>query len=268
MKNPESNLTKELELAVQAAKMAGQIIASYYGSPLRISHKSLEQPVTQADLEANHIIREILTSSFPNYGWLSEEDMDNTDRLSQKTLWIVDPLDGTKDFIEKNPEFAVSIGLVTDGKPILGVVYNPITREMFTATKFHHATLNKKKIHIKPMSPSRKIELMVSRSEYKRGEWDPYKEEFLISSTGGCAYKMVKIAEGQADGTFTLTPKSEWDTCAGHIILERAGGLVTDLKGHEICYNKKIPSFEGMIYCNSQTTKDVILSAIRDKTSN
>lgn len=256
------DLSKHLKLAKEAAFKAGGIIASYYGKNLEVTHKSAVQPLTKADLEANDAIREILKKNFPDYGWLSEEDTDNLDRQPKSHLWIVDPLDGTRDFINHNPEFAVSIGLAVDKKSILGIVYNPITEELFHAVKGHGAFLNDKKISVKKRQSGEKMELIVSRSEYNRGDWDALKGTFKISSTGGCAYKMAKIAEGVADGTFTHNPKSEWDVCAGEIIVQEAGGIVTKIDGKPIVYNRELPIIDALIYCNCKEVHEKILSVI------
>lgn len=256
------DLSKHLQVAKEAALKAGVIIASYYGKNLEVTHKSKVQPLTKADLEANDAIRNILQKNFPDFGWLSEEDTDDLERLSKSHVWIVDPLDGTRDFINHNPEFAVSIGLAVDKKPVLGIVYNPATRELFHAVKNQGAFLNDKKISVKKRQGGEKMELIVSRSEYNRGEWDSFKETFKISSTGGCAYKMARIAQGMADGTFTHNPKSEWDVCAGDIIIKEAGGIVTKMNGQPIVYNQELPTVEALIYCNSKEVHEKILSVV------
>lgn len=256
------DFTQHLQMAKEAALKAGEIIASYYGKNLEVTHKSEVQPLTKADLEANDAIKEILQKSFPDFGWLSEEDTDNLDRQSKSHVWIVDPLDGTRDFINHNPEFAVSIGLAVNQKPALGVVYNPVTKELFHAVKGYGAFLNDKKISVKKKQTGEKMELIVSRSEYNRGLWNSFKDTFKISSTGGCAYKMAKIAQGLADGTFTHSPKSEWDVCAGDIIVQEAGGIVTKTNGQPIVYNQELPTVEALIYCSCEEVHQKILSVL------
>ena len=128
-------MNQDLILAKKAAIEAGKVILKYYKSKYEIKDKSYHNPVTTADKEADEIIKQILVNNFPNYGWLSEETVDSKKRLLKEKVWVVDPLDGTKEFIEGVPNFVVSIGLVKDGSPILGILYNPVTKELFSASK-------------------------------------------------------------------------------------------------------------------------------------
>ena len=128
-------MNSNLNLAKEAAIEAGSIIMKYYQKDYDVHQKSYHNPVTTADKEADEKIKEILLSNNSDYGWLSEETVDSKERLSKKYIWVVDPLDGTKEFIEGIPNFVVSIALVEDNKPILGVLYNPETGEIFSAAK-------------------------------------------------------------------------------------------------------------------------------------
>ena len=123
-------MNSDLNLAKEAALEAGSLIMKYYKKDYDIHEKSYHNPVTTADKEADAKIKEILLQDKLDYGWLSEETVDSKDRLSKKYIWVVDPLDGTKEFIEGVPNFAISIGLVEDGQPILGVVYNPVLNDL------------------------------------------------------------------------------------------------------------------------------------------
>ena len=120
-----STMDRELEVARGAAKAAGQVLLRYYGSAYRVTEKSADNPVTIADLESNEVLKSTILGAFPSDGWLSEETADSDERLKQKRVWIVDPLDGTKEFIGEIPEFCVCIALVEDGTPRVAVEYNP-----------------------------------------------------------------------------------------------------------------------------------------------
>lgn len=254
---------QQLECAKRAAVDAGKAIATYYGQVLKVTHKSASQPLTDADLASNRIIKETLRSEFPKYGWLSEEDVDDDDRLDQSVLWVIDPLDGTRDFINRNPEFAVSIALVVEKKPVVGVVYNPVTKELFYAAKGYGSHCNGKPIKVKTFTSESHPSLVVSQSEYNRGEWAAFENEFKITPTGGCAYKMGKVARGDADGTFTLSPKSEWDICAGTLLVEEAGGVVTYVDGSAVTFNNASTLMDGLIYCNSSKLLSRIIESIQ-----
>ncbi len=257
-----SDYSQYLQVAKDAAIKAGKKIAEYYGKALNVTHKSPEQPLTEADLAANMILKEALLGNFSDVGWLSEEDIDDTVRFDKEFLWVVDPLDGTRDFINRTPEFAVSVGLVHKKKPVVGVVYNPISKELFYAAKGTGAFCNGKKITVRKDSPGKR-KLLASLSELKRGEWERFKDQFEIKPTGGCAYKMGKVATGVADGTFTLSPKSDWDICGGHCLIEEAGGIVRDVHGEVVTYNNEFTRKKGLIYCSSEKVLAEILTAIK-----
>ena len=126
-------MPEELATAIDAAQEAGRILRGYFQADFEIRDKGFHNPVTTADYASNKYLEDRLRSEFPGYGWLSEETEDTTERLSQERLWVVDPLDGTKEFIEGVPQFVVSIALVENGAPIVGVLVNPITEELFSA---------------------------------------------------------------------------------------------------------------------------------------
>ena len=135
-------MKSDLHLAKDAAIEAGKIILSYYKSDYEIRDKGYHNPVTTADHAADTFLKETLTKDRPEYGWLSEETVDSPARLSKDRVWVVDPLDGTKEFIEGVPNFVVSVALVEKGFPIVGVLYNPVTKETFTAAKDEGAYLD------------------------------------------------------------------------------------------------------------------------------
>ena len=130
------SLEDNLALAKNAAKKAGTVAMSFFQtSKYKIKDKSFNNPVTTADHQANKVIKDILFQSDSSCGWLSEETVDSDDRLANDYVWIVDPIDGTKEFIEGVPQFSISIALVHLGEPIIGVIYNPSTNELFSASK-------------------------------------------------------------------------------------------------------------------------------------
>jgi myo-inositol-1(or 4)-monophosphatase len=246
--------SRELAAAQEAALAAGRAIKGLYASTqLQVGQKSFDNPVTTADLKANQIIRERLASEFPEDGWLSEETEDDLERTSWNRVWVVDPLDGTKEFISQIGEFCVSIALVEEGRARLGVIYNPITAELFTAVVGEQPRLNGK-----PVSMSRQREVapamvLASRSENGRGEWDRFRGRFKVKATGSVAYKLALIAAGRGDATFSLTPKHEWDVCAGAALVEASGGKITDCDGEPLVFNRRIPPLlPGIVAANPE----------------
>lgn len=233
-------MDKELKIAKEAALMAGEILLKYYEDSYEIREKSKDNPVTTADFEADDYLRNTLLDSFPDYGWLSEETKDSPERLSKNKVWVVDPLDGTKEFIKGIPEFVVSIGLVENYKPILGVIYNPVKNELFHAVKGEQASLNGIPISCTNCRLISESSIFASRTETKDGLWKPYEKYFRKSTEcGSVAYKLAKTAAGQGDLFISLRPKNEWDICAGDFIVECAGGKVFTRNGELIRYNSK-----------------------------
>ena len=203
--------------------------------------------MTSADLEADAALREHLSGAFPDYGWLSEETADNPARLSRRRVWIVDPLDGTKEFIKGIPEFVVAIALAEDGVPVLGVTYNPIKRELFWAARGAGCYLDDSLVHVTAAPGLAGSVVLASRSETARGDWKAYKDQFAAHPIGSVAYKLALVAAGKADGTFTASPKSEWDIASGAALLAEAGGVMTDIHGNPIRFNREQVKLDGFV---------------------
>jgi myo-inositol-1(or 4)-monophosphatase len=246
------DLTRELTLAKKAARAAGEILRGYWRrGGYTIGSKGRDNPVTAADLEADHAIKKLLRDPFPEYGWLSEETVDNDDRLRCRRVWIVDPLDGTKEFINGIPEFAVAIALIEDGTPVLGVTYNPIRRELYSAARGLGCHLNTRPVRVTRTRTLKRATVLASRSETARGEWQALRGMMKVSPTGSVAYKLALVAAGKGDATFTRSPKSEWDIASGAALIIEAGGTITDIKGRAIRFNQRNVKLEGLVADNT-----------------
>ena len=190
-------MQKALEIAIQAAKEAGKVVMGYYRSSYDIREKSANNPVTTADLMANHQIRDIICHAFPNDGWLSEETEDSPDRLAKSRVWVVDPIDGTEEFIAGIPEFAISIALVVEGIPVIGVLYNPATAELFYADAGGGAFCNGTPIRCSPCRNIKQALMLVSQTEHRKGLLAgliPLVAE--IQYIGSVTYKLGKGRDG------------------------------------------------------------------------
>lgn len=243
-------LDRERTVAADAARAAGAVIRKWYDADYTVTQKSTDSPVTEADTEANHVIHAAINAAFPNDGWLSEETKDSPERLRKQRVWIVDPLDGTKEFIKHIPEFCVCIALVEDGTPILGVSYNPVTDELFTGTRADGVRLNGDPIAVSELADLAAARILASRSEVGRGEWEEFRSCFTVELTGSVAFKFALIAAGRGDATFSLTPKNEWDVCAGTALVTFAGGRVSDRYGEPLRFNRPDPLLPGIIASN------------------
>jgi len=232
---------EELIAGKVAARNAGKILMKHFSaSDKKVKYKSLNNPVTIADHEADQYLSEFIGGEFPNDGWLSEETVDTKERLEKSRVWIVDPLDGTKEFIEGIPHFSISIALVEDGHPVIGIVYNPSTEEMFYAEKEKGAYLNGSNVKISIKEKLIDSSIVVSRSEYRKKLWDEYKENFSeINPIGSVAYKLGLVGANQYDIFSTVAPKNEWDICAGDCIIKEAGGVFKTINDKNIIYNQK-----------------------------
>jgi myo-inositol-1(or 4)-monophosphatase len=203
-------------------------------------------PVTEADHAINRVLREMLPRG--GEGWLSEESVDDLSRLDKSHLWIVDPLDGTLEFIAGIPEWSISVGWIEGGRAVAGGIYNPVTRELFLGSRAVDVTYNGKPVRASDRATLADALVLASRSEHQRGDWDAFKAgPFNVRAKGSVAYKLALVAAGLADATWTLSAKSEWDIAAGVALVEAAGGFVSELGGEPITFNHQHPVLSGLI---------------------
>jgi len=244
---------RELHAAEQAARAAGAIIRDCYERGVAVDYKDAagDNPVTEADTRADACIQRFLRGAFPDDGWLSEETRDSRARLACRRVWIVDPLDGTKEFVQHIPELCVCIALVSDGVPVVGVSFNPITDELFAASSGGGLRLNGVPARTSTTAELAEARILASRSEDKRGEWDAFKARLRVELTGSVAFKLALIAAGRGDATFSLTPKHEWDICAGAALIQEGGGRITDCFGQALRFNREKPLLPGLIATNA-----------------
>lgn len=240
-------MSADLELAIEAARAGGRVVAKYYKGDYEVTEKAPDNPLTIADTEADEEIKRIILDRHPDDGWLSEETRDSAERLGKERVWIVDPLDGTKEFTQHIPEFCVCVALTVGGVAEVGVSYNPVEDKLFAAARGLGTTLNGAPVTCTSGTEVAHAEVLASRSEVGRGEWKDYEGLMQVKPTGSVAYKFALIAAGQADATFSLTPKNEWDICAGVTLVEEAGGVVTDRYGRPLTFNNEKTLLPGVI---------------------
>jgi myo-inositol-1(or 4)-monophosphatase len=237
------DILKRIQAALEASR---HVFSRFTPGAIETEYKVGHDPVTEADRALDAVLRRELLRE--NEGWLSEESADDPIRLQKSRVWVVDPLDGTREFVSGIPEFCVSIGLVENGQPVAGGIYNPATDETFLGAIDSGVTYNGK-----PARPTLRTTLegaliLASRSEVKRGEWKPFEQGlFKVRPMGSVAYKLALVAAGLADVTFTLTPKHEWDVVAGIALVKSAGGFVSTLEKTDLVANRRDPLLSGLL---------------------
>jgi len=257
----------ELDVAIEAAYEAGNTILEIYKRNYETFTKSDDSPITEADLKSNEIIKTILSKT--NHKILSEEDKDDHKRLSEEIIWIVDPLDGTSDFIDKTGEFTVMIALIKNKKPIIGVIGWPTEKTIFAAQKgcgaFKFSEGKWKEISVTKISELSKCKAVGSRHHLSE------KEKMFIKKLGiknftsiGSSLKVGKISSGEAEAYITTTDKmKEWDSAASYCLISEAGGKMTDMAGNDITYNNKIVNHKNGILVTNGIIHDQIVKEFK-----
>jgi len=258
----QANLyAEELRVALLAAREAGALIARQFREGAKSWEKSKGNPVTQADLDADELIRGILGRAFPDDGQLTEESADDLSRLERSRVWIVDPIDGTREFIEQIPEFAVSIGLAVDQRPVLGVVYNPIAELLVSGSLGQGVEKNSEPCGLSRCSTLMRARVAASRSESDDGKLEHYAPLFgELRPMGSIAWKLALVACGEADFNLSLKPKSEWDVCAGDFLVHEAGGGYVDFADRKLRYNQRDPLRKASMIAGSRALIDEFLA--------
>ena len=229
------------------AKRAGEaIMAVYEKEDFGVETKSDNSPLTEADLAAHRVIEAALLEAFPDIPVLSEEsgDVSYEQRKDWRCFWMVDPLDGTKEFIKRNGEFTVNIALIVDHKPLLGVVYAPVLKTSYAGYLGGGAWVTDEQGESRQVSASSysggTISVVASRSHVSdelKTFLDKIENKELISM--GSSLKICLVATGEADLYPRLGPTMEWDTAAAHAVVIAAGGSLTNLQGEALSYNKE-----------------------------
>lgn len=252
------DLNHAMSVALKAVQKASSVIMGFYQAyePVEVQKKADNSPLTKADLASNQIICDTLSQSFP-CPILSEESEDGFSRLASEYVWIVDPLDGTKEFIAKNDEFTVNVALVKEGRPILGIVSVPAKALIYSAIAGGGAYVTKEgeshQIHCSRISTLKEMRLSVSRSHFSPILRKLLEENNITNfAPMGSALKYCAIAEGLTDASLRLMPLKEWDICAADCVLTEAGGKMTDFDGKRLMYNQqKVILDHGIVASNS-----------------
>jgi myo-inositol-1(or 4)-monophosphatase len=243
---------QELEVALAAAREAGEILLRHYEGGTETWEKSEDNPVTLADLESDRAIAKRLREAFPDDGLLSEETVSEPSRISKPRSWIIDPMDGTKEFTRKIPEFGVSIALTEGGEPVVGVIHNPPAGVTVWASQGGGTWRDGERVSVSAVRELSEAVVIASRTEISRDQFAPYEGWFReLRPVGSIAWKLACVASGDGDLNVSVAPKNEWDVCAGDVLVREAGGVYVSFDGSRRIYNQEKTLIEASMAAGS-----------------
>lgn len=236
----------DLDRISAALDVVGRLLQKFIAQDdMEVEHKSPGQPVTEADLAVDRALREMLPAE--GEGWLSEETEDDPVRLTCRRVWIVDPIDGTRQFIDGIPEWGVSIGLAVDGEAVAGGFLNPASGLRVVGGVGLGCTANDEPCFVRDGATLEGARVLASRSEYRRGEWRALERKgFTVQPVGSVAHKLALIAAGKADATWSVLHKHEWDVAGGVALIRAAGGVALLPDWTEPRFNQEDPTVDGL----------------------
>ena len=253
-----ADILQRIEAALDAAAI---VFARFTPGKIAAEYKAGHDPVTEADRALDAVLRGNLLRN--GEGWLSEESIDDLSRLDKSRVWVVDPLDGTREFVLGLPEFCVAIGFVENGRPVAGGILNPATNQRFLGAIDAGVLCNSEPCNASRRSKLAGASVLASRSEVKRGDWKQFENAaFQVQAMGSVAYKLARVAAGLADVTFTLTAKHEWDVAAGVALVVAAGGFACLPGGSELRCNQRHPLLPGLL-AGGSLLREELLAVVR-----
>ena len=248
-----TDVQDDRQAVLEAIEAAGALAMEYFrrqeAGDLKTQQKSDGSLYSDADLAVNELLRRRLRDYAPDYGWLSEEDEDETGRLEKRRAWIVDPIDGSRAFLRGDREFAICVCLVEDGAPILSAIHVPAMSEFYFARRGQGAWCNGARLPVRAPMPSASLSdcSLLTTGRVKRIDF--WRELLGLEGDaqesrlpGSIAYRLMLVARGDFDATLSMTQKWEWDLAAAHLIAAESGVEVTAREGSTLCYNESVDS--------------------------
>ncbi len=230
--------TSDTALLTRAARDAGALLLEWRVKGAKVWNKD-GTPVTEADHASNGLLAERLRGARPDYGWLSEETLDDHARMDARRVFVVDPLDGTVSFIKGKDDFTVALAVVEGGRPVSAAVYNPVRDEMYAATLNGGATLDGTRLRVGAPSAIEGCRMIAARDMFQHPAWPQKWPPMNFIKIGSIAYRLALVAAGRGDATVALSTKSDWDIAAGELIAAEAGARVTAHDGSAFQYNRR-----------------------------
>ena len=252
----------DLALILEAAQEAGALARDIRRQGLEVTYKPEDNtPVTNADLAADKLLTQRLRAARPDYGWLSEETADDTDRLACRRIFVVDPIDGTRAFLKGRPWWSVAIAVVEDGLPVAGAVFAPEVGELYGAALGQGATRNGELIAASTTTSLDNCRMAGNPVIFEHPSWPTPWPAMRVEARNSTAYRMCLVAAGDFDAAVAPVRKSDWDVAAGDLIAREAGCFVGDHLGRAFRYNRARPSQASLI-CATQALAPLILERV------
>lgn len=238
----------DLPLLIDAVRIAGRVATSYTGPAAQCWDKpDGAGPVTEADLAVNDVLLSTLRTARPGYGWLSEETDDDDTRLSHDTVFIIDPIDGTRSFVEGGKTWAISIAVAHQGQVTAAAVLLPMRNMLYAASLGGGATLNGTSLRARNSALSPATTVLAARPNLDAAHWKGKPPEIDLHYRPSLAYRLSLVGAGQFDAMLTLRPSWEWDIAAGALIITEADGTITDRTGAPLRFNNAHPTLNGVV---------------------
>lgn len=239
----------DLQLLTSAARKAGHIAKSYFDKGAKKWDKPGDAgPVTEADLAVNDMLEDVLRSARPDFGWLSEETTDTQDRQNVERVFIVDPIDGTRNFIEGGKTWSHSLAIAENGQVTAAAVFLPMRDMMFFASAKGGAFLNETPLHLAGSQSLADANVLATKPNMQPHHWkDGAVPTFKRHHRPSLAYRLALVAQGSFDAMLTLRPSWEWDIAAGALIAHEAGATVTNQHGDNLIFNNPVPQVDGVV---------------------
>lgn len=250
MPAPDLSLSADLAIMRDAVREAGALALAFRKSGADVWEKAPGDPVTEADLAVNALLSERLMAARPTYGWLSEETADSADARTQKRVWVVDPIDGTRAYIRPDdPYWCVGVAVVEDGVAVASAIYAPVLDQFYEARLGGGAFLNNDLITASSCAEEAGCRLIAHEQMVHHKAWpEPWPEVMLAKPRPNATLlRMAMIASGAWDGVVALTKKSDWDLAAGALLIAEAGGHATTHRGERFVFNRSAPAQQSLV---------------------
>jgi myo-inositol-1(or 4)-monophosphatase len=248
----DENLIRDAALLKETVHEAGQLALSLFRTVLKKWTKGASSPVSEADIAVNDLLEKRLRSATPDYGWLSEESVDDESRLAKRFVWIVDPIDGTRGYLAGREDWCVSVALVENASPVLGAVFAPASDEFFFAARGQGAARNNVPVHVTSGTGLDFSRVAGPKPLVERLEQSKH-ELILHPRIGSLALRLCRVAQGSLDAAFAGGQSRDWDLAAANLIVQEADGNMTALSGDALAYNRR------------EVTHGVLVAAGRDR---